>query len=152
MKITKADIAGWKVETDEQTYYVGEYVHLGCNDGVVYKDKKAFETGEGVCYIQEYGFDNREQNEGELFEFSAKEAVAEEIVNNPYVASSGYTRKDFEQLVEGTKYSAHDLFLDCEWQSPETLLDEWFQNDDEEEDNFDDPRLTPQQRKDLGYD
>ena len=150
MKITKADIAGWKVETGDNTYYIGEYVHLGACEGVVYKDNKAFETGEGVCYIQEYGFDNSEQNGGELFEFSAKEAVAEDIVNNPYIASDGYTRQDFEDLVAGTRYDAEHLFDYCEWQSPETLLDEW-SNDEEEAENFDDVRLTPQQRKELGY-
>lgn len=132
MKITKADV-GWKVETDEQVYYVGEYGIHGCNEGVIYRDIKAFKSGVGVCYINEYSFENSDQNEGELFEFSAKEAVAEDIINNPYVATSGYTRKDFEDIVAGTKYSAQDLFYSVDWQRPETLMDEWLEHDDEEE-------------------
>ena len=151
MKITKADIAGWRIETDDQTYYVGEYVHLGCNEGVIYKDLHAFETGEGVCYVQEYGFENADQNGGELFEFAAKEGAASVLENNPYIASTGYTRKDFEDMVEGTKYSAQDLFYSCEWQSPETLMDEWLQYDEDEMEQFEDLRLTEKQRKELGY-
>ena len=131
MKIIKADVAGWLVITDSGRYYVGEYVHLGCNDGVIYKNEKAFESSDGVCYIPEYDFVNSEQNAGELFEFSAKQAVAEDILNNPYVANSGYTREDFIKLVDGTKYSDAELFDNCEWQHPETLLDEWFNDDDE---------------------
>lgn len=142
MKIIKADIAGWRIETDDETYYIGEYVHLGCNDGVVYKDKDAFQSGEGVCYVQEYGFENADQNEGELFEFAAKAGAASEITDNPYIATSGYTRKDFEDLVEGTKYSAYELFQDCEWQSPETLLDEWMQHDEDEMEDYEDYRKT----------
>lgn len=135
LKITKAD-AGWKVETEDETYYVGEYGTYGCCEGVIYLDHKAFESGEGVCYVNEYGFDNCEQNEGELFEFSAKAAAAEEIACNPYVTTGGYTRKDFEDLVEGTKYSAEELFQSCEWAAPETVLNEWLDHDEDEEDEY----------------
>lgn len=136
-KVSKADIAGWRVESDEQTLYFGEYVYLGCNEGVVYKDNHAFDTGEGVCYIPEYDFENSDENENELFEFDAKAAAAKELVNNHYVATKGYTRKDFDALVAGTKYSAYDLFMECEWQHPETLMDEWLEHDEEEYDETD---------------
>lgn len=132
LKIEKAD-AGWRVITDDETYYVGEYDIRGCNEGVIYRDKKAFNSGVGVCYVPEYGFDNDDQNAGELFEFAAKQAVSEELQDNPYVTTSGYTREDFDKLVEGTKYSAYDLFMSCEWQHPETLLDEWTDLDEEED-------------------
>lgn len=133
MKIEKVYPAGWKMETDDNTYYFGEYGKFGCycNDGVVYKDRKAFETGNGVCYISEYGFDNKDENLGALFEFAAKEYVASELEGNSYVATSGYTRADLEALCEGTQYDAEDLFDHLDWMFPETLLDEWAQEEEE---------------------
>ena len=128
MKITKADIAGWRIETPDATYYIGEYHSNGFCEGVIYKDRQAFESGKGVCYINEYGFDNSEQNAAELFEFSAKQAVAEDLVNNPYVSDEGYTRADFDDLVKGTNLSAKALFEQVGWQAPETLLYEWEQD------------------------
>ena len=104
MKIEKVYPAGWKMEMDDETIYFGEYGRFGCycNDGVVYKDEEAFKTGEGVCYINEYGFDNNEENAGRLFEFNAKEAVASGLENNSYTATEGWTRKDLEDLCAGT--------------------------------------------------
>lgn len=133
MKIEKVYPAGWKMETDDNTYYFGEYGQFGCyrNDGVVYKDRNAFETGEGVCYISEYGFDNKDENMGALFEFAAKEYVASELEGNSYVATSGYTRADLEALCEGTQYDAEDLFDHLDWMFPETLLDEWISEEED---------------------
>ena len=128
IKIEKKEV-GWKVTTDDDTYYIGEYASDGCMcEGVTYRDSQAFESGEGVCYINEYGFDNSEQNGGELFEFSAKMAATNSIVNNPYVATSGYTRKDFENICEDYGYDkseAECLFAGCWWQAPETYIEEW---------------------------
>lgn len=127
MKITKVYPAGWKMETTDNTYYFGEYGKFGCycNDGVVYKDREAFKTGHGVCYINEYGFENNEENAGQLFEFDAKASVASELEGNSYVATQGYTRADLEVLCDGTGFTAEDLFDHLDWMSPETLIDEW---------------------------
>lgn len=132
MKIEKVYPAGWKMETEDKTYYFGEYGKFGCycNDGVVYKDRQAFETGKGVCYINEYGFENAKENAGWLFAFSAKKAVASELEGNSYVAISGWTRADLEDLCDGTGYDVEDFFNHLDWMSPETLIDEWL--DDEE--------------------
>ena len=135
MKIEKVYPAGWKMETDDETYYFGEYGQFGCycNDGVVYKDEHAFETGEGVCYIPEYGFDNVEDNAGPLFEMYVKEAVASELEGNSYVSVAGYTREDLEDLCRGTGYDAEDFFHHLDWMYPETLMDEWLDDDEEQE-------------------
>lgn len=134
MKIEKVYPAGWKMITDDETYYFGEYGRFGCycNDGVVYKDENAFKTGNGVCYINEYGFDNDDENGSSLFEFDAKEAVASELENNSYVATEGYTRADLEALCEGTNYDVEDLFNHLDWMCPETLIDEWFDDEEQE--------------------
>lgn len=131
MKIEKVHPAGWKMETYNETYYFGEYGQFGCycNNGIVYKDKKAFETGVDVCYIPEYGFDNSDENGGTLFDFFAKCSKASELEGNTYVTLSGtiscYTRADLEELCKGTKYDAEDLFDHLDWMFPETLLEEW---------------------------
>ena len=41
MKIEKVYPAGWKMVTDDETYYFGDYGKFGCycNDGVIYKDE-----------------------------------------------------------------------------------------------------------------
>ena len=134
MKIEKVYPAGWKMITDDETYYFGEYGKFGCygNEGVIYKDENAFKTGIGVCYINEYGFDNDDENGGRLFEFDAKEAVASELEGNSYVATTGYTREDLEALCEGTGCDVEDLFDCLDWMSPETLTDEWIEDEEEQ--------------------
>lgn len=119
MKVIKTTV-GWRVETPDKTYYVGEYSY----QGVVYKDDNAYDSGCGVCYIPEYDFDNSEQNMYELFDLSDKHIVADHIEDNPYIATTGYTRKDFENIVADSQVDAHDLYLMVDWQSPETLLNE----------------------------
>lgn len=136
MKIEKVYPAGWKMITDDETYYFGEFGKFGCycNEGVVYKDKQAFETGIGVCYINEYGFDNVDENFGPLFEFDAKEATASKAVDNDYVATSGWTKQDLIDLCDGDEEMAKELFYHLDWMSPETLWDEWCREMEEEED------------------
>ena len=133
MKIEKVYPAGWKMETDNEIIYFGEYGRFGCycNDGVIYKDEQAFESGNGVCYINEYGFDNEDENSGLLFEFAAKEAVASGLEGNSYIATNGYTREDLINLCDGDEGMAKELFDHLDWMSPETLISEW--EDDEEE-------------------
>ena len=133
MKIEKVYPAGWKMERNNETIYFGEFGRFGCygNDGVVYKDEEAFKSGKGVCYINEYGFDNSEENARELFEFRAKEGVASDLEENGYTTTEGYTRADLEALCEGTSTDVTDLFEHLDWQSPEILVNEWL--DDEEE-------------------
>lgn len=135
MKIEKVYPAGWKMETDNGTIYFGEYGKFGCycNEGVIYKDEQAFKSGKGVCYINEYGFDNEDENSGPLFEFAAKEYVASDLEGNSYTATNGWTRADLEALCEGTNYNVEDLFDHLDWMNPETLLDEWLDDDENEE-------------------
>lgn len=134
LKIEKADITGWKITTPNgETYYIGEYsTHAGCygNEGVTYKDRRAFETGEGVCYIPEYGFENKDQNTGELFEFASKSLVASELPSNPYISEGGYTRQSLIELCNGEVDFAEDLFEHLDWMSPETLWDEYLDDED----------------------
>lgn len=139
MKIEKVYPAGWKMVTDDDTYYFGEYGKFGCycNEGVVYKDENAFKTGEGVCYINEYGFENDDENGSLLFEFGAKEAIASELEGNTYVAIQGYTRQYLIELCDGNEKLAEELFDHLDWMAPETLWDEWCEDDEDENVNND---------------
>ena len=129
MKIEKVYPAGWKMETEDKTYYFGEYGKFGCyqNEGVVYKNRQAFETGKGVCYIPEYGFENADENP---FEFYQKAAIALGLEENSYIATEGYTREDLEWMCGETNFNAEELFEHLDWMYPETLVNEWL--DDEE--------------------
>lgn len=129
--IKKAEPAGWKVEVEGKAYYFGEYGRFGpnCNDGVVFKDKAAFNSGNGVCYVNEYGFENANENIGPLFEFGAKEAVAAGLEGNTYVALGGYTKQDFIDICDGNTEMARELFDHVDWQAPETLWDEWVRDE-----------------------
>lgn len=132
MKIEKVKNGfGYKVIQEGKVVgYYGEYAELGCCEGVIYKDYDAWETGEGVCYINEYGFDNEEQNAGELFEFEAKQyATSQGVVDNPYYAESGYTKQDILAIAGGDEVLAQTLFDEAEWQCIETILDEMERTD-----------------------
>lgn len=135
MQIEKVFPAGWKMETEDEIYYFGEYGRFGCycNDGVVYKDVNAFKSGEGVCYIPEYGFSNDRVNGSTLFEFRAKEAVASDLEGNSYIATEGYAREDLEDLCRGTNFDVEDFFEHLDWMYPETLMDEWLMDEEENE-------------------
>ena len=110
------------METGNETYYFGEYGSFGCycNDGVVYKDRQAFESGKGVCYIPEYGFDNENENVAPL-----------ELEGNSYMATDGYTKEDLESLCRGTGFDVEDFFNHLDWMYPETLMDEWIREEED---------------------
>ena len=81
------------------------------DSGFFYKNDEAFESGNGVCYIDEY----------KLKDINEK-LESEEI--------KGYTRQDFIDICEGNEYHAECLYYEVDWQEPERLFDEW--NLDEE--------------------
>lgn len=123
--IHKKDI-GWKVEDieDGSIFYVGGYHDTGVSQGVIYKDYEAFKNKKGVCYINEYGFDNSEQNATDLFNFSAKARVAQMFDNNPYISETGYDYNMILDIAEGNENVAEDLFYNADWAAIETYFDE----------------------------
>lgn len=87
-----------------------EYCELGVNHGYIYKNTEAFEQKlDEVCYVPEY------------------------TVNDD--VSEGYNYQDFLDLAKETfgefgfkgniEKFAEVLFNSCEWQSPETLIEDW---------------------------
>lgn len=87
-----------------QYYVIGERLESGeiikgqTAQGEVFKDSKAFyQKLNEVCYIPELDEDN-----------------------------SGFTYEDFFNLAGGNEKIATELFESVDWQSPGTLLDDWF--------------------------
>lgn len=156
--IVKADIDGCiiRLPNDPETYYCGSW----SGQGNCYKDKAAFDSGNGVCYINEYAF---------LDEVGWDEVVPDElqpildkiggycgvgVYNEDY--QCGYTRHDIEVAVRDWVLSDSDLldnadinqqlveqfithmaawaFEICDWQAIETYLYEL--DIDEQWDNF----------------
>ena len=146
-KIIKADIAGCRfVIPNIPDFYIGEEY----DQGVVYKDLNAFESGIGVCYIPEYGF---------LTDKEFKAIVSDEIstlldkydIKRDFALcdvehnENAYSRADIQQAVVdalnqecgeqlneeyGELYHKFVEQLTCnvfhmvDWQSPDTYLNE----------------------------
>ena len=179
-KIIKADEAGCIVSWDNgnDVYYVGDA--YGYNDGVVYKSQSAFDEHIGICYIPEHGFFDQvgldENVSDEMLDWMRND----KDYMSGYVADDGcgYTRDDlyaaffdhidhdnwYDEQVEEYGKPFVEAFIDKEieyifgeldWQFPETFMQEmdWEEDWDEHVRSLDqqDPRLTPQQRKELGY-
>lgn len=113
---------GWKVENvlDDSVWYIGEYGW----QGVYYKDSEAFNEKKGVCYINEYGFENSEENATTLFNFGSKASAAKYPENNPYISEGGYTYQEILDLVDGNEELAKDVFSIADWAAIETYLNE----------------------------
>lgn len=126
MKIYEADIAGRKLEHEGKIYYQPQ--RHGFNDGVIYKDYKAFESGEGTCYIPEYAIPGN----GAFDEFVEPDLVLPDEGDWYLEENCGiYTKKDFVSIAGK---HADMLFEDVDWQHPETLWEEYDTEDIDEED------------------
>lgn len=88
------------------------------DQGYVYKDVDAWKSGNGICYISEYGM---EEYENEL-ERVPKDEIVDYHKDN---ASIGYTRQDFIDMCDGDEALAESVFYEVDWQYPETLLAEY---------------------------
>ena len=58
----------------------------------------------------------------------AFEKFKKKICYIPELHDGGYTRQDFVDMCNGREDFARELFYYVDWQSPETLLEEWFVN------------------------
>lgn len=54
----------------------------------------------------------------------------ERVCYIPELSDSLYTRQDFLDMCKGQTEFADELFEGCDWQHPETLMEDWFRNDE----------------------
>ena len=89
-----------------------------CN-GTCYKDIEAFKTGKGICYISEYGLKDLHED----LDFKGLEGEDRAFI----LGCHGYSRQDILDLLpDGEVFIkvAEYIFYTCDWQYPETLLDD----------------------------
>lgn len=132
IKIQKVEPAGWKVIEDDTIIYFGEHGRFGCyqNDGTIYKDQKAFDTNEGVCYVSEYAFTGTGYlGNDRYYKFKRPEEIPAEfkyeILRNPHWSESGYTKEDLKNLCQEDNIDIEDLFEHLDWMFPESLIKDW---------------------------
>ena len=114
-KVVEVD-CGYREEypSGEIRYYQGL-----SQQGWVYKDYKAFESGNGVCYLGEFDFDDEVGANKEFISSNEKD-----YQGNPY----GHTRKSIEEICKEVGLDiecAYDIFDIVDWQSPYTLALEY---------------------------
>lgn len=106
-----------KIVDNEKRYYPG-----GTMQGYVFKDEKAFETGEGICYLSEYDFYDDCDN-------------SVEYLTEEQAIKVGETRASIEKQCEeilGDKKYAEDIFEIVDWQSVNALAWEYSESIEEE--------------------
>lgn len=158
-----------KFPHDDDVYYVGELV----GDGNCYQDKNAFRERHGICYIDKNGwFDEVGWDENvpdEMYDWMTRHPKYSGVS----FAGTGYTRDDLwdvvfdwadncealddvlpESMTDFLEYFTGVLFANLVNGSPEDKIQDYDQL--EEYQNWlqlgmEDPRLTPEQRKELGY-
>lgn len=54
----------------------------------------------------------------------------ERVCYIPELSDSKYTRNDFLDLCGGNESMAKELFDGCDWQHPESLMEDWIRNDE----------------------
>ena len=148
--IVPADICGWMVkcvdnDLDDDVYYIGSsYPGSFGNDGIIYKNKEAFDNMEGICYVPEAGFMDEQYIPEHI-----RALIDDGKLSSLYVAndSAGYTYHDLEHEFydrlptswvkeQEDKYgeSVIDQFVDREiayifgeldYQCPSTFMDEF---------------------------
>lgn len=117
-KATVGFIIEIEIDGTKKKAYVGE----NSGEGVIYKDYKAFESSEGICYIPEYGFRNESEFDHQRYGDLENKLIGFE--------EDGYTRNMLEKIVEehnketGDTLSSESLFEILEWAFPESYLDD----------------------------
>ena len=102
----------------------------GTDNGWCFKDKDAWKSGEGICYIPEYDASDMEEELTDLqSQYENSDMTDEEYRNKRKEIFSlhGYTRKQIVDLCGGEGFDklAESVFYEVDWQSPETLISEW---------------------------
>lgn len=171
IQIITADTLGCivKIPNDPDVYYVGGKIQ----EGFAYKSKAAFADHIGICYIQYSDFfDEIEMDENipdEIYDLIVRKKVPSGAVTMDY----GYTRDDLYEVVlhwaeqtdtlkdvddkafeDFVDYFTGVLFTKLTFENPENLIEDYKPWDEYQtylQVNGNDPRLTKQQRKELGY-
>lgn len=120
-------------------YYVGE----STDNGYVYKDDEAFESGNGICYIPEWELLEYEENLKNGYTLTDEEF---ESFIDKLNSELSYTRDEILNLCAGSEELAKDMYYNADWAHIETYINEWVENTDADSIDF----LTDKQKQLLG--
>jgi hypothetical protein len=108
-----SDVGEMHIDIDTQeTKFVAGWL----GQGYGYKNELAFDTGVGTCYIPESGFERDFDCE---YDDEHRATVDE---------SMRYTKQDFIDMCGGNEDAARNIFESVDWQSPETLVEEYYRD------------------------
>ena len=116
------------------------------DNGCIFKDTSAFESGEGICYVGEFGLEDIQEKLAELEEAHYNSDITSErlyrLERERIILAGGETRQTIIQQVqeafgddymftqEQTVYFAEDVFQLADWACITTYLAENFELDD----------------------
>ena len=98
-------------------------------DGYCYKNREAFQSGNGVCYISEAEYNELQSDLTALQAEYEKSDMSDEDYQSDrkhLLENAGWTRNKLIELCGGPGFEklAEEVFLSLEWQSPETYMNE----------------------------
>lgn len=120
-------------------YYVGE----NTDNGYVYKDDEAFESGKGICYIPEAELLAYEENIKNGYALTDEEFG---YFLDKLNSELSYTRDEIISLCAGSVELAKDMYYNADWAHIETYINEWVEGVDTKSIDF----LTDEQKSLLG--
>ena len=115
------------------------------DNGCIFKDSGAFESGEGICYVGEFGLEDIQEKLDELDYSFEKSDMSESLYRQErerIILAGGETRwtiiqqvqeafgEDYMFTLEQTVYFAEDVFQLADWACIATYLAENFELDD----------------------
>ena len=89
----------------------------------------------GTCKVNDCGeiieLEREPYGQGMVFKsWSAYKDRPTEPCYVPELSDSAYTARDFLEICNSQKEFADELFDGCDWQHPESLLEEWMRNNE----------------------
>ena len=99
-------------------------------DGVVYKDREAFLSGKGICYIGEYDFGDMQEELTDLEARYQNSGMTDEEYREErsgILSSHGWTREKIVSMCgrEGFEKVSEAVFDAVDWQEPSTYFDKF---------------------------
>lgn len=122
----KSDVGDKIIYSFENGGQISLYLTGETRQGSCYKDEKAFQTGEGVCYIGEYEYEDYvdilNMFLDDLIHCSGEPEDCKNLQEN--LDQSVWNRESMLELCSEQEEIAQDVLNTVDWQSPSTYFDE----------------------------
>lgn len=122
----KSDVGDKIIYSFENGGQISFYLTGETRQGSCYKDEKAFQTGEGVCYIGEYEYEDYvdilNMFLDDLIHCSGEPEDCKDLQES--LDQSVWNRESMLELCNEQEEIAQDVLNTVDWQSPSTYFDE----------------------------